>query len=125
MDYSRPFNGIVPQLVEDTSLKRARADVNGEGVIRVSSVGETPVDLSTLETNTTSIDTNCSAILDSVGDPNDTSSEHTLVGLLKKIDGEIPSGTDLTPITDTLGTTLDASTDSTVIGLLKSIASKL
>lgn len=44
MSYQHPFNGVVPDLVEDVSLKRVRTAVNGEDAIRVVSAGSGGLD---------------------------------------------------------------------------------
>lgn len=126
LHYQFPPNGILPKLTEEVNLKRARVNTEDGFAIRVSSVNEgSSVDLTTLETSTGNIETSASAVAETVGSTEDTASVSTVVGLLKKIDGDLPSSTDLSGVTGALGTTSDTSSDSTVIGLLKSIASKL
>lgn len=63
---------VIPKLVEDTSLKRARVvDNNGDSYIRVTG---------------TVTSSDLDPIKEALGDPTDTSSESTVIGLLKKID---------------------------------------
>lgn len=79
------FN-VFPKYVTDDTLKRARVDNNGLTSIRVSSASEpTPTDLSTLESNTGDIKTADQAISTAVGTSTDTSSDSTVIGLLKSI----------------------------------------
>lgn len=162
------FSGyqVFPKYVAEETLKRARTtDDNGQTSIRVTATNPepTPVDLSTLESNTGDIKTYSQAINDkvgfktdvawdgettnpsmisllkktasntvdlsevttSLGTTSDVATDSTVIGLLKRVDADLPAATDLSGITTPLGTTSDASTDSTVIGLLKSIASRL
>lgn len=63
---------VIPKLVEDTSLKRARVvDGNGDSYIRVTG---------------TVTSSDLDPIKEALGEPTDTSSENTVIGLLKKID---------------------------------------
>ena len=63
-------NGVVPKLVEDISLKRARAETADGDAIRVATTGP-GTDLSPIE--------------ESLGTTSDTSSDPTVIGLLKSI----------------------------------------
>lgn len=70
MSYQHPFNGVVPELVEDVTLKRARTETSdGSSAIRVSS------------TNSTDL----SPVTDTLGTTEDSSTENTVIGLLKSI----------------------------------------
>lgn len=63
---------VIPKLVEDTSLKRARVvDGNGDSYIRVTG---------------TVTSSDLDPIKEALGEPTDTSSDNTVIGLLKKID---------------------------------------
>lgn len=109
MSYKYPY--VVPQLVEDVTLKRSRMETEEGDVIRVTDVNGGSTDLS--------------PITDTLGATDDPATDSTVIGLLKNIKADIPLATDLSDIEGALGTTSDQSTDPTVIGLLKSIASKL
>lgn len=68
-DYNRPFNGVVPELVEDVSLKRARVETSdGGSAIRVTS---TAADLA--------------PITDALGTQQDPATTPTVIGLLKNL----------------------------------------
>ena len=70
MSYQHPFNGVVPELVEDVTLRRARTETSdGTSAIRVSS------------TNSTDL----SPVTDTLGTTEDSSTENTVIGLLKSI----------------------------------------
>ena len=118
------FN-VFPKYVTDDTLKRARIDNNGTTSIRVSNTTEpTPVDLSTLESNTGDIKTFSQAINDKVGFKTDAAwdgeaTSASVIQIEKKTSGDTAS------IKTAVGSSSDTSSDSTVIGLLKSIASKL
>lgn len=68
-DYNRPFNGVVPELVEDVSLKRTRVESAEGDAIRVTS------------TNSTDL----SPVTDTLGTTEDQSTDNTVIGLLKSI----------------------------------------
>lgn len=115
-------NRVIPKLVSDDSLKRARVE-NSDGTCAIRIVGSGggeggEPDLSVIETNTTDIKTIDNQIKNAVGTSSDTTSDSTVIGLLKSIN-TTGGGPSLTPITDALGTTSDTLTDNTVVGLLK------
>ena len=125
------FSGyqVFPKYVAEDTLKRARIDGDSGTSIRVTATNPepTPVDLSTLETNTGDIKTYSQAINDKVGFKTDAAwdgetTNPSMISLLKKT---ASNSVDLSSVTTPLGTTADTSSDSTVIGLLKSISSKL
>lgn len=64
------MNGVVPKLVEDVSLKRARTETTDGDAIRVATTGP-GTDLTPLE--------------EAMGTTSDTSSDPTVIGLLKSI----------------------------------------
>lgn len=99
---------VVPKLVEDVSLKRARVDsTDGTSAIIVQGV-DTPV-----------TPTDLTPITNALGTRTDTTSDNSIIGLLKQ---EVAKpATDLTAVTDALGETTDTSSDNTVVGLLKRI----
>ena len=95
---------VVPKLVEDVSLKRARVDsVDGTSAIIVQGV-DTPV-----------TPTDLTPITNALGTRTDTTSDNSIIGLLIQ-EVEKPA-TDLTAVTDALGETTDTSSDNTVVGL--------
>lgn len=98
----------IPELTQDVSLKRARVDISRDSsAIRVSGT-VVPGDITPIAT--------------ALGTVEDTTSDNTVIGLLKQ---EVAKpAADLTPITNTLGTTSDTTSDSTVIGLLKQEVAK-
>ena len=100
----------VPDLTQDVSLKRARVDISRDtSAIRVAG---------------TVVPGDITPITEALGTTEDTTSNNTVIGLLKQeVAKEIPT-TDLTSITDTLGTTSDTTSDNTVIGLLKQEVAK-
>lgn len=68
-DYQRPFNGVVPELVSDVNLKRARVETSdGGSAIRVTS---TAADLA--------------PITDALGTQQDPMETPTVIGLLKNL----------------------------------------
>lgn len=69
-DFSYTINGVVPKLTEDVSLKRVRTETNDGDAIRVATTGP-GTDLSPIE--------------ESLGTTTDTSSDPTVIGLLKSI----------------------------------------
>ena len=69
-DFSYTINGVVPKLVEDVSLKRARTETTDGDAIRVTTAGP-GTDLTPLE--------------EAMGTTSDTSSDPTVIGLLKSI----------------------------------------
>jgi len=85
---------VVPQLVEDVSLKRARTESNGDDAIRVTTLNS--ADLTTVNTNTDSlvtstdnIDTTTLAINTTQGSVSDAAwsgtGDATVISLLKGI----------------------------------------
>lgn len=106
--YLMPIPTIIPKLTEDVSLKRARLDISqDESAIRISGAAA-PGDIT--------------PITDALGTTSDTTSDSTVIGLLKQ---EVAKpAVDLTPVTDALGTTSDTTSDDTVIGLLKQEVAK-
>lgn len=69
-DFSYTINGVVPKLVEDVSLKRARTETTDGDAIRVATTGP-GTDLTPIE--------------ESLGTTSDTSTDPTVIGLLKSI----------------------------------------
>lgn len=149
---------VVPQLVEDVSLKRARTEINGDDAIRVVTTnggGTISVDaqdfadgtglapaqtyagsvnhrLLTLSANSTTNTTNITSLSTTLGQPADTSASASIMGVLKGINENIPSASDLstvdaktTSLATAIGNTTDTSSDPTVIGILKDITSNL
>lgn len=70
-----PLLATVPELVSETTLKRARTTIVEGGVekdaIQVTTVGDTPVDLT--------------PVTETLGTTDDTSADSTVIGLLKSI----------------------------------------
>lgn len=70
---------VIPKLVEDTSLKRARTEINGEDALKVANVGQSQVDLT--------------PVTDALGSPSDSpysgSGNGTVISLLKGIKNSI------------------------------------
>lgn len=70
---------VIPKLVEDTSLKRARTEINGEDALKVANVGQSQVDLT--------------PVTDALGAPSDSpysgSGNGTVISLLKGIKNSI------------------------------------
>lgn len=149
---------VVPQLVEDVSLKRARTEINGDDAIRVVTTnggGTISVDaqdfadgtglaptqtyagsvnhrLLTLTANSTTNTTNITSLSTTLGQPTDTSASASIMGVLKGINENIPSASDLstvdantTTLATSIGNTTDTSSDPTVIGILKDITGNL
>lgn len=73
-DFSYTMNGVVPKLVEDVSLKRARTETTDGDAIRVATTGP-GTDLTPIE--------------ESLGTTSDTSSDPTVIGLLKSITSKL------------------------------------
>lgn len=70
MSYQHPFNGVVPDLVEDVTLKRIRTETSdGTSAIRVSTTNGTDL----------------SPVTDTLGTTEDQSTDNTVIGLLKSI----------------------------------------
>lgn len=69
-DFSYTINGVVPKLTEDVSLKRVRTETTDGDAIRVATTGP-GTDLTPIE--------------ESLGTTSDTSSDPTVIGLLKSI----------------------------------------
>lgn len=149
---------VVPQLVEDVSLKRARTEINGDDAIRVVTTnggGTISVDaqdfadgtglapaqtyagsvnhrLLTLAANSTTNTQNTTSLSTTLGQPTDTSASASIMGVLKGINENIPSASDLstvdaktTSLATAIGNTTDTSSDPTVIGILKDITGNL
>lgn len=78
---------VVPQLVEDVNLKRARTESNGDDAIRVTSTNE--ADLTTVNTNTDSLVTTTGTINTTQGSVSDAAwsgtGDATVISLLKGI----------------------------------------
>lgn len=89
---------VVPQSVEDVSLKRARTEINGDDAIRVSTLNS--ADLTTVNTNTDSLVTTTGAI-------------NTTVGTINSTQGSVSDAA------------WSGTGDATVISLLKGIVNKL
>lgn len=103
----------IPLLVSDENLKRARTEVNGEDVIRVTSTGTDPQD---------------------IADGTGLAPAKTVVGsvnykLAELVTRATTSATNTDSISTTTGTVSDAAWtgtgDATVISLLKGIVNKL
>lgn len=74
MSYQHPFNGVVPELVEDVTLKRARTETtDGTSAILVSTTNGTDL----------------SPVTDTLGTTEDSSTENTVIGLLKSITSKL------------------------------------
>lgn len=86
-DFSYTRNGIVPKLVEDVSLKRARTEINGDDAIRVTTLNS--ADLTTVNTNTDSLVTTTDTINSTQGSVSDAAwsgtGDATVISLLKGI----------------------------------------
>ena len=129
---------IVPKLVEDSSLKRARVD-NNDGTYSIrTTAAMNPTDISPVTdrmgnlTDSAWDGTSSSAALipiekhgaqstdaikATIGTTSDTSSDSTVIGLLKQVAaGSGGSGADLTAIEAVLGTTSDTTSDNTLSG---------
>lgn len=78
---------VVPDLVEDVSLKRARTEVNGDDAIRVTTLNS--ADLTTVNTNTDSLVTTTDTINSTQGSVSDAAwsgtGDATVISLLKGI----------------------------------------
>lgn len=123
---------VVPQLVEDTNLKRARTEVNGEDAIRVvtSGAGTITIDpqdfadgtgLAPAQTNAGSVNDNLATTATNTGSlVTTTGTINTTIGTMN---------TTLGTINSTQGSVSDAAWsgvgDATVISLLKGIVNKL
>ena len=89
---------VVPDLVEDVSLKRARTEVNGDDAIRVTTLNS--ADLTTVNTNTDSLVTTTDTI-------------NTTVSAINSTQGSVSDAA------------WSGTGDATVISLLKGIVNKL
>lgn len=109
-----PANGVIPELVSDVNLKRARTEINGKDAIRVVSTG------------TGTFTTDPQDFADGTGlAPATTQNGSVNYNLTTLASNAATNTTNTTSIATTLGTTTDTSADTTVIGLLKSISNKL
>lgn len=132
---------VVPQLVEDVSLKRARTEINGDDAIRVVTTnggGTISVDaqdfadgtglaptqtyagsvnhrLLTLAANSTTNTQNTTSLSATLGQTTDTSASASIMGVLKGIGENIPSASDLSTVdanTTSLATAIGNTTDT-------------
>lgn len=127
-----PYPKVVPQLVEDTNLKRARTEVNGDEAIRVvtSGTGTFTIDpqefadgtgLAPAQTDVGSVNSHLTTLV------SNSTTNTTNTGSLVTTTGTI--NTTLGTINSTQGSVSDAAWsgtgDATVISLLKGIVNKL
>lgn len=112
-----PPNGVIPELVSDVNLKRARTEINGKDAIRVVTTG----------TGTFSIDPQDFA--NSMGlVPAQTADDSVKARLDTLVNLSSTTKDEVTNIKNTQGSVSDAAWngtgDATVISLLKGIAAK-
>lgn len=138
-----PANGVIPELVSDINLKRARTEVNGKDAIRVATIGTgsfsaDPQDvadgtglvpaktvdgsvnynLTAVASNTSSNLANTTSIATTLGTGADTSSTPTVIGILK----DIKSGQSDSTINATLNTINERLTAKNAANEDKSVA---
>lgn len=109
------FPESVPLLVEEPTLKKAKVELsNGQTAVRMT--GDIVIDP----------EVSLGPVTDALGETTDTSSDNTVIGLLKNIASSSGgSGTDVSNIEEVLGTKTDLASDGTICGLNQGIYDKL
>lgn len=109
-DYPR----IVPQLVEESTIKKAKVELaNGDIAVRMT--GDIVIDP----------EVSLAPVTDALGETTDASSANTVIGLLKNIASSGGSSTDVSNIEEVLGTKTDVVADGTISGLTSGVYDKL
>lgn len=115
MSETYDFPQTVPQLVEEPTLKKAKV-VLANGDVAVRMTGDIVIDP----------EVSLVPVTDALGETTDTSSDNTVIGLLKNIASSGGgSSTDVSNIEEVLGTKTDLASDGTICGLNQGIYDKL
>lgn len=114
MSETYDFPQTVPQLVEEPTLKKAKV-VLANGDVAVRMTGDIVIDP----------EVSLVPVTDALGETTDTSSDNTVIGLLKNIASSGGSSTDVSNIEEVLGTKTDVVADGTISGLTSGVYDKL